>query len=194
MKKYICLLFVMLGLGVARAQDVMLESNVTPDGIIEDRGAENKVFGKYIQRIKPQGYFYGGMIINNWYIGPTLDFTYGVRCYDYFFWGLELGYSCWLEEDDDHKPYRVDDYWNWSVLHFASLRMNMRGYWPITENFSPFVNLSVGTSVWMGAFACFNMQLGAGVEIRRFTVDMGYNLLTLYGDVHSCYLRLGVRF
>lgn len=187
MKKYICFLFVMLGLGIARAH-VSFESSVAPKGVKEDKAAENQTFGKYIHRIKPQGYLYGGMIVNDWYIGPTLDFTYGVRCYDYFFWGLELGYSCWIA-GDDNRPYRE----NWYVLNFASFRMNMRGYWPVTEKFTPFINLSVGTSVALSLAACFNMQLGAGVEIRRFTVDMGYNLLPLYGDIHSCYLRLGIR-
>lgn len=241
MKKYICLLFVMLGLGIARAQDVIVLRNTdeiyakvveinpesvkyvqwdfqdgpvrivdkrdiffikyqngqketfTSNDVIEDRSVEKKTFGKYIHRIKPQGYLYGGMVFNGWYIGPSLDFTYGARFYDYFFLGVELGYSCWFEKlYYDWGGY----YWNWTSLQFASLRLNMKGYWPITEKISPFMNFGIGTSVWIpGAFAFFNMQLGAGVEIRRFSVDMGYNLLSIYGaGIHSGYLRFGVRF
>ena len=242
MKKYICFLFMALGIAVANAQDVIVlrnteeieakvleinpesvkyvpwdfqdgpvrvvdkrdiffikyqngqketfELNETPNNGITGRLDVEQTRGKYIHRIKPQGNVYAGMVFNgwDWNIGPALDLAYGARFYDYFFLGLDLGYSCWFENVYNGPYYRT-------ALHFASLRLNMKGYWPVSENLSPFLNLDLGTSIWVAGFAFFNMQVGAGVEFRRFSLGMGYNLLSLFGeDVHSGYLWLGVRF
>ena len=194
MKKYVCFLFMAFGIAVASAQEVVVLRNTEEieQSVIESAGIE-KTRGKYIHRIKPQGNVYAGMVFNgwDWNIGPALDLAYGARFYDYFFLGLDLGYSCWFE-----KVYNGPYYEGYrTALHFASLRLNMKGYWPVSENLSPFLNLDLGTSVWVAGFAFFNMQVGAGVEFRRFSLGMGYNLLSLFGeDVHSGYLRLGVRF
>lgn len=150
----------------------------------------NTAFGKYLHRIKPQGYIYGGMTFNGFEIGPIADVAFGARFYDYFFLGVELGYACWFVRVYNDAPY----YRAWDALHFAALKLNMKAYLPVTERFSSFADLSLGLSIWLpGVFGFFNMRLGLGVEYKRFTIGAGYDLLALHGALHTGYLRLGVR-
>ena len=169
--------------------------------------------GKYIDRIKAQGYIYLGTPLEKNGAGPALDASLGARFYDYFYLGLELGYACIYEKVafTDNQGAIAERFWMYT--HLLSFGANMKSYLPVSEKFFPFVNLSMGLGVfpldgkihdeqhrfdhdiYLGnSITWFNMQLGAGFDFTRFSMGIGYHLLTKNGvNCNLGYLKVGIR-
>ncbi|MCM1042344.1 MAG: hypothetical protein NC396_07980 [Bacteroides sp.] len=183
-----------------------------------------KVRGKYIHRIKPQGYVYFGtafsVISNDFYddvaVGPALDASVGARIYDYFFIGAEVGYNSIFEKLSFFDMTNV--YEGWVYYHNMSAGINMKGYYPVSKKFFPFLNLgfaaeilAVDDKIHNSAsfrkknsdmpktynsehFGFFQMQVGAGVDYGRLSCGIGYKLLNRKElNRHFCYIKVGVR-
>lgn len=138
-----------------------------------------------INKIKAQGYVYLGTPIEANGAGPAADISFGARFYDYFYLGGEVSYACVFEK---YGYYRIS-------MHLVSLNANMKGYWPVSEKFFPFLNLSIGMCLFpVEGMAWFNMQVGPGFDFKRLSVGIGYHLLSKYGiNVHMDYFKIGVR-
>lgn len=173
--------------------------------------------GKYLNKIKPQAYLYFGTPIEKNGAGPAIDASFGARFYDYFYLGLELGYACvfekteWIYTDASGNRSTVVNIWMYT--HMITLSANMKAYLPVSEKVFPFMNLSLGLGVfpldgmihdqqnrpeydlYLGnSITWFNMQMGAGVDLGRFSIGIGYHLLSK-NDVRANlgYLKVGVR-
>lgn len=173
--------------------------------------------GKYIDKIKTQAYIYFGTPLEKNGAGPALDASLGARFYDYFYLGLELGYACVFEKmqllytDEQGNGSMIENFWVYT--HLFSFSANMKGYLPVSEKFFPFVNLSMGLGVFPldgifhdkqhrsdydiyvgNSMTWFNMQLGAGFDFKRFSMGVGYHLLTKNGiNCNLGYLKVGIR-
>ncbi len=170
--------------------------------------------GKYIDRIKPQAYIYFGTPIEKNGAGPAFDASLGARFYDYFYLGLELGYACVFEKvgiATDVQGLNPVEFWMYT--HLLSFSANMKGYLPVSEKFFPFVNLSIGLGVfpldgmihdkqhradydiYLGSsMAWFNMQIGAGFDFKRFSMGIGYHVLSKNGvNCNLGYFKVGIK-
>ena len=79
---------------------------------------------------------------------------------------------------------------------YIPLALNMKGYFTKTKA-RPFINISLGGFIgvvdlegWNG----FYFQTGAGVDIKRFSIGLGYSGLYDFGLASNLYFNLGVRF
>ena len=170
--------------------------------------------GKYIDRIKAQAYFYFGTPIEKNGAGPAIDASFGARFYDYFYLGAELGYACIFEKMVlTQGNYKVENFWMYS--HLFSINVNMKGYLPVSEKLFPFINLTMGLGFFpldgtihdgqhrsdydihlglTNGLRWFNMQVGAGVDFKRFSVGLGYHALSKNGVTANIgYFKMGIR-
>lgn len=173
--------------------------------------------GKYIDRIKPQAYIYFGTPIEKNGAGPAFDASLGARFYDYFYLGLELGYACVFEKmelmyvDASGMNSIVENVWMYT--HLITLSANIKAYLPVSEKLFPFMNLSIGLGVfpldgmihdkqqrsdydiYLGnSLTWFNMQIGAGFDFKRFSMGIGYHLLSKNGvNCNLGYFKIGIR-
>ncbi|MCM1169288.1 MAG: hypothetical protein NC324_05060 [Bacteroides sp.] len=119
--------------------------------------------------------------------GPIVNIALGPRLTDYFFLGFELGFHNMFYKElryGSHVGYYY--YRNWT--YYIPLAVNMKGFIPINKNIKPHINLSLGYACLLEGFYC---NVGLGVDIKHFTVGMGYMNL---GAILNCgYLKLGVR-
>lgn len=134
--------------------------------------------------IRLQGYGNVGLICLPYgpAVGPTLDLTIGALFGDYFYAGFETGFHSLIED-----PYYEG---------YIPLAVNLRGYLTKTK-LRPFVNVSLGGFIGvagLGGFNGFYCQTGAGVDIQRFSVGLGYSGLVKFGTASSIYFKLGIRF
>ncbi|MCM1169371.1 MAG: hypothetical protein NC324_05480 [Bacteroides sp.] len=177
--------------------------------------AAPKVRGKYIHRIKPQGYVSAGMIFSKVDVGPTAEAVLGIRIYDYFFFGLELEYTCVFEKLNGSLPdvleFDVRD-GSWLYMHMLSIGANFKGYIPMSEKVFPFINFSLGNIIapvdlrihtkghsdkmTVSPENLFNVKFGLGVDYRRLSVGIGYQIWvggSAYSTINSGYIKVGVR-
>lgn len=161
--------------------------------------------GKYIHIIRTQGHWYVGLPFNRVNMGPAVDAVVGGRFYDYFFLGFELGYTCLFERIYDNLAA------DWMFMQSLSMGANMKGYIPVSKELYPFLNLSLGVNLYpVNGKICFledgirkeyigkrpawfDMEIGTGIDYKRFSFGMGYNMLYKAGEyVHLGYLKLGM--
>lgn len=144
----------------------------------------------FIKKIKFQGYGYLGLPFSSNAVGPSFDLNLGARFYDYFYLGLELGYAPIFVKEYGYSYYSGYSYYYsyWDILHDVTIGINMKGYIPVSEKLYPYANLSLGFHYP----TLFGMQLGLGVDYKRLSCGMGYELLLLGG--HLGYVKFGVRF
>lgn len=115
-------------------------------------------------------------------VGPAFDVTVGAAITDYFYIGFETGF---------HTPIS-----NGYLDGYIPLAVNMKGYFTKTK-VRPYVNVSLGGWVGvaaMGGYGGFYCQTGAGVDIKRFSVGLGYSGLVMEGTASFLYVKLGFRF
>jgi hypothetical protein len=142
--------------------------------------------------IKFQGYGNVGLIYcpDASGAGPTVDLNAGALFGNHFYAGFETGF---------HSLISTAYVGNYSLRLFEGyvpLAVNLKGY--LTKSkVRPFVNVSLGGFVGVADLAGFNgfyCQAGAGVDVKRFSVGLGYSGLVKLGTASSLYFKLGVRF
>jgi hypothetical protein len=142
--------------------------------------------------IKFQGYGNLGMVYSPSVrgAGPTADVSVGVQLGDHFYAGFETGFHTAI--------YPVE---------FLGEELTMYdSYIPLAVNIKrqfghrmvrPFFNISLGGfigAIDLESYNGFFCQAGAGVEINRISVGLGYSGLVKSGTESSLYLKVGFRF
>jgi hypothetical protein len=123
-------------------------------------------------------------------IGPMFDVTVGTAITDYCYVGFETGFHSLL------ASMLYDGRWYNFFEGYIPLAVNMKGYFTKTK-VRPYVNVSLGGWVGvadLGGYGGFYCQTGAGVDIKRFSVGLGYSGLVMDGTASSLYVKLGFRF
>ena len=138
--------------------------------------------------IKLQGYGNLGMIYcpDAAGVGPILNVNVGAAIGDYVYAGFETGF---------HTLFSSSGFYSY-FEGYVPLALNLKGYFTKSK-VRPFVNVSLGGFVGvadLGGCNGFYCQAGAGVEIKRFSLGLGYNGLVLAGTASSLYFNLGLRF
>ena len=153
------------------------------------------VTGSRINGVRLQSYIYGGAIFNSATAGPTVDLGIGIRVYDYFYAGIETGFHCGFST----VSYYGDDYMD-SLSRTVSecyvpVAVNLKGYIPVGKKIYPYINCSLGGFVGVKdiPFDGFYCQVGAGIDIKRFSIGVGYSGLVKYGTFSCGYVKVGVR-
>lgn len=142
--------------------------------------------------IKFQGYGNVGLIYcpDASGAGPTADFNVGALFGNHFYAGFETGF---------HSLISTGYLGGYSFRLFEGyipLALNMKGYLTKTK-VRPFVNVSLGGFIGvadLGGLNGFYCQAGAGVDVKRFSVGLGYSGLVKGGTASSLYFKLGIRF
>ena len=93
--------------------------------------------------------------------------------------------------------YTAYDYYSMTLFEgYIPLGVDLRGYIPVTENARIFVDCSLGGFFGISdiqGLNGFTCQVGAGIEISRFTLGLGYNALVKQGTLNSGFIKLGIR-
>ena len=79
---------------------------------------------------------------------------------------------------------------------YIPLELNMKGYIPVSEKVRPYINCSLGGFFGVAdldGLNGFSCQVGAGVEINRVSIGIGYNGLVKYGTSNLGYIKIGIR-
>ena len=149
--------------------------------------------------IKFQGYTTLGTIFTADGAGPTLDLTFGAKIYDHFYIGIATGFhSCFTPYEYYYQVgfnvYRTS---GTTFDAYIPIGVNMKGYFTKGRKVNPYINCSlggfIGVSETLDGFNGFHCQVGAGIEVKRFTFGIGYNGLVKGGTVSCGYVQLGVR-
>jgi hypothetical protein len=123
--------------------------------------------------------------------GPTVDLNVGVAINDFFYAGFATGFHSLITT--------YDSYYGNSYTYFDGyipLAVNLKGYFTKTK-VRPFVNVSLGGFIGVADFGGYNgfyCQVGAGVDINRFSIGLGYNGLVKVGTASCLYFNVGMRF
>lgn len=146
----------------------------------------NEVNNDKTTNVKFQGYGNLGVLIlpvgGTVSAGPTLDLSVGAAITDYFYAGFETGLHTLIG----------GGYFE----GYIPLALNMKGYFTKTKA-RPYLNCSLGGFLGiadLGGFNGFYCQAGAGVDVKRFSIGLGYSGLVKLGTASSLYLKVGVRF
>ena len=149
--------------------------------------------------VKFQGYTTLGTIFTADGAGPTLDLTFGAKIYDHFYIGIATGFhSCFTPYEYYYQVgfnvYRTS---GTTFDAYIPIGVNMKGYFTKGRKVNPYINCSlggfIGVSETLDGFNGFHCQVGAGIEVKRFTFGIGYNGLVKGGTVSCGYVQLGVR-
>ena len=79
---------------------------------------------------------------------------------------------------------------------YVPLGVDLKGYIPVAKNARIFVDCSLGGFFGVGdiqGLNGFTCQVGAGIEIKRFTLGLGYNALVKQGTLSTGFIKLGIR-
>ena len=143
--------------------------------------------------LKFQSYIYGGAVFQEGIGGPAFDVSFGVRIYKYAYIGFETGFHCPMEVDSDPFSDTTDIY----CMGYIPLGVNLKGYIPIrNKKIYPYINCSLGGFVGvldLDGLNGFYCQVGAGIDIKRFSIGIGYSGLVKWGTANCGYVKLGVR-
>jgi hypothetical protein len=138
------------------------------------------------------GYVNLGTIFNADGAGPTFDITAGMKVYDYFYAGIATGF---------HTVFTPYGYYGHSYgAHsegYIPVGVNLKGYFTKGRKVNPYIDCTLGAFIGgadLAGFNGFHCQVGMGLDIKRFTIGMGYNPLVKYGTAHFGYFKLGYRF
>lgn len=149
-----------------------------------------------VATVKLQGYVNLGTIFYEMGAGPALDINVGARIYEHLYLGFETGFHTVLtpyEYYSRYYGYEKGTYFD----AYVPIGVNMKGYFTKGRKVNPYVNCSLGGFIGIGGMQGWNgffCQAGLGVDIRRFSVSIGYNGLVEYYTEHLGYVKLGVRF
>lgn len=133
--------------------------------------------------------FFGGGREVKW--GTDFNASFGARLDDYTYIGVESGLA--VIDSYTVQTYLIDE----SVTSaYVPIACNFRLMYPVSTRFVPYINVSVGG--FIGVFDLhrngFYLQLGAGIDYKRFTFGVGYTGLGDHGFANAGYLKVGVKF
>ncbi|MGN0007391.1 MAG: hypothetical protein ACI35T_04775 [Alistipes sp.] len=139
-------------------------------------------------KVKLQSYIYAGAAFLEQAGGPTFDVNLGIRIYKYAYVGIETGFHCIFDSFYD------DEEWTCGYIPIA---VNLKGYIPTrNKKIYPYINCSLGGFLGVMDFEYLNgfyCQVGAGIDIKRFSIGIGYSGL-VKGEALNCgYVKLGIR-
>ena len=149
--------------------------------------------------IKFQGYATLGTIFTADGAGPTLDLTFGAKIYEHFYIGIATGFhSCFTPYEYYYQVgYNVYRTSGTTFDAYIPIGVNMKGYFTKGRKVNPYINCTlggfIGVSDTLDGVNGFHCQVGAGIEVKRFTFGIGYNGLVKGGTVSCGYVQLGVR-
>ncbi len=138
---------------------------------------------------------------------PLLETIHGVRVGDYLFAGVGLGvqyaYGDWVTGADAENFSDYMPSWNTAMM---PIFLNLKGYYPVTKNFAPYISLSLGATAILasdlsitesyydesvetklkGGFYC---DFGVGFTARKFNFGFGmmHQGLKITGDYADNY-------
>lgn len=148
-----------------------VKTSSEPSPFWQNRPFINGVFfSGYVDFTGFVGYSYGG----------SVTVSMGARIFDYGYVGARFGLA--------YDPYA---YYYCGI----PIQLDLRGYFPINANVYPYIQLAFGAylSVEQQGVGVYNLlNVGAGFDIKRFSVGLGYRRLT-YSD-NSFFLNIGVKF
>ena len=155
----------------------------------------NKRANEDFSKVKFQGYSYLGADFNAVCGGPSLDFSFGARTSKYLYLGAGVGWHNLIEKtqwEDDYYYYR------WYIwMPYITFTSDIKGYIPTNvKDLYPRLDLSFGGCVdAYDALAGFYMSFGAGIDYRRFSFGIGYQMPVIADIILPLgYVRLGIRF
>ncbi len=153
-----------------------------------------------IDGVRLQSYIYGGAIFMSHAAGPAIDLNLGVRLWDYAYIGVEAGFhSLFSKVEDEIYDSGSLDYYVYSESYkeaYIPLGINLKGYIPVGRKIYPYVNCSLGGFFGimdLDGFNGFYCQVGAGIDVKRFSFGIGYSGLVKYGAANCGYVKFGVR-
>ena len=147
--------------------------------------------------VKFQGYGNLGLIFNPSVLGagPTVDAGVGILVSDYFYAGFEMGFHDLI--CDAQNTVNSIKYYLTVNGCYIPMSLNLKGYMTKSK-IRPYVNLSLGGFVGVVAFedeTGFYCKAGAGIELKRWTLELGYSGLHQYNmEVNNLYFNVGFRF
>lgn len=152
--------------------------------------------------VRFQGYAMAGTIFNADAFGTTVDVGVGVRVGKALYAGLQTGVHSELliytEYEYDYDTQVIESERELEAYMYMPLGVNLKGYLPIgNEKIYPYLNCSLGGFIGVDDLSGFNgfyAQVGAGIDIRRFSVGVGYSCLHKLATSNMGYIKLGVRF
>ena len=131
--------------------------------------------------VKLQSYIYAGATFLEHAGGPTVDINIGARIYDYFYIGIETGFRCVFEEIEYlGYGYEYERWYEDSITvkcGYIPIGANLKGYIPTGKKIYPYINCSLGGFIGVMDFNGLNgfyCQVGAGIDIKRFSFGIGY--------------------
>ncbi|MCH5330028.1 MAG: hypothetical protein J1E04_03610 [Alistipes sp.] len=150
---------------------------------------------------------------------PFIETTHGVRVTQYGYLGLGLGLQYAGGKILPDYKYDKDEIAGWRTL-LMPIYVNLKGYYPVTDDLSPYITLSLGGSpvltsslnyrepgYWEGLTGGFYCKFGAGISWKMLTFDFGvmhqglHETLKEDGEVerypmriNSFYLNVGFKF
>ena len=128
--------------------------------------------------------------------GPTIDVSAGIMIKDRFYIGAEIGTQFMF------STYSICDISNGGYEEVKKMGvcvpigLNLKGYILNDRTINPFINVSFGGGITSDLYYDHGVhcQVGAGIEWKRYSFGMGYNLLYDGWDaMHAGYIKLGVR-
>lgn len=147
-----------------------------------------------IDGVRLQSYIYGGAIFMSHAGGPAIDLSLGVRLWDYAYIGVETGFhSLFSKVEDEIYDYGYTESYKEAYIPVC---VNLKGYIPAGKKIYPYVNCSLGGFFGimdLGGFNGFYCQVGAGIDVKRFSFGIGYSGLVKFGTASCGYVKLGVR-
>lgn len=87
---------------------------------------------------------------------PFLETVHGVRVGDYLFAGVGVGlqhaYGKFM--NDERLDFDEDEVPNWNTT-MMPIFLNLKGYYPVTKHFAPYISLSLGATTTLGSDLSF---------------------------------------
>ena len=151
-------------------------------GEFKPQTAESTNMSADFNGVKFQSYIYAGAIFNSFGGGPAVDLNFGSRFGRYFYAGAETGFHTFM-------------CFGFGFCYIP-VGVNLKGYVPVGKRIYPYLNCSLGGffgAIDMDGLNGFYCQAGAGVDIKRFSVGIGYSGLVKEGTLNFGYIKLGVR-
>ncbi len=155
---------------------------------------------KAVDPIVFSGYVNLGTVFNAEGAGPTFDISIGMKIYERLYLGIATGFhACFTPYELYYYNGYYSAYTEGTLFEaYIPIGANLKCYMTKNRKVNPYINCTLGGFVGVGenmaGFNGFHCQAGLGLDIKRFTIGVGYNALVKYGTAHCGYVKLGVRF
>jgi len=118
------------------------------------------------------------------FYGFDLNWSFGVRFYDYGYLGILTGVNFNIGEESLYLP----------------IRIHMRGYYPINRIIHPFIEFAGGVEItlvhadhWPYKSFGFSCTTIFGFDLDHFSIGLGYYYSPAYFSPHNLYLKVGIK-